>query len=120
MTEQQAGTTDWAEALANAYQAWERSPQFRPDESDSSAPEPRRSERRRSPERFLTPAEVASLLGVKESWVYSQARAGRFPSVRIGRYRRFRRETIERWIEEHEHAQAARESAGTPSTEGES
>ena len=45
---------------------------------------------------------VAALLGVEPSWVYAEARAGRLPHVRVGRYRRFRRGSIQSWIEEHE------------------
>lgn len=42
--------------------------------------------------------EVAALLGVPVSWVYAQTRAGRIPTVRLGRYYRYRREAIEAWI----------------------
>ncbi len=44
---------------------------------------------------LLTAAQVASLLGVPTSWVYEQSRAGRIPTVTLGRYRRYRREAIE-------------------------
>ena len=44
--------------------------------------------------RLLTAAEVASLLGVPRTWVYEQSRAGRIPTVPLGRYRRFRPEAI--------------------------
>jgi excisionase family DNA binding protein len=55
------------------------------------------------PERtLLDAAEVAALLGVPTSWVYAEARAGRLPHVRIGRYRRFRRRTVDAWIDAHE------------------
>jgi excisionase family DNA binding protein len=43
-----------------------------------------------------------SLLGVPKSWVYEQSRAGRIPTVTLGRYRRYRREAIEAWLEELE------------------
>jgi len=36
------------------------------------------------------------------SWVYQQSRAGRIPTVTLGRYRRYRREAIEAWLEELE------------------
>lgn len=48
---------------------------------------------------LLTAADVAQLLGVPESWVYEQSRAGRIPTVTLGRYRRYRREAIEAWVE---------------------
>lgn len=47
---------------------------------------------------LLTAKEVADLLGVPTSWVYEQSRAGRIPTVRLGRYRRYRREAIEEWV----------------------
>src|SRR5262245_40949932 len=40
--------------------------------------------------RLLTVEEVAERLGVRKQWVWAQARAGRIPCVRLGRYRRFR------------------------------
>ena len=42
------------------------------------------------------------MLGVPASWVYSQTRAGRIPTVKLGRYYRYRREAIEVWIAERE------------------
>jgi excisionase family DNA binding protein len=53
-------------------------------------------------ERLLTAAEAARLLGIKESWLYAEARANRIPHVRLGRYVRFRHESLERWAREHE------------------
>ena len=51
---------------------------------------------------LLTARDVADLLGVAESWVYEQSRAGRIPTVTLGRYRRYRREAIEAWVEQLE------------------
>ena len=48
---------------------------------------------------LLTASEVADLLGVPTSWVYQQSRAGRIPPVTLGRYRRYRREALEEWLE---------------------
>lgn len=48
---------------------------------------------------LLSAQDVAKLLSVPASWVYAEARAGRIPHVRIGRYRRFRRESISDWVE---------------------
>jgi len=60
----------------------------------------------------MTAAEVAELLGVRTSWVYEQSRNGRIPTVTLGRYRRYRAEAIEAWIEEIETpAQRARRLA---------
>ena len=55
---------------------------------------------------LLTASEVAELLGVPKSWVYEQSRTGRIPTVTLGRYRRYRREAIEVWLREIEHAGA--------------
>ena len=52
--------------------------------------------------RLLTVDEVAERLGVTKDWVWAQARAGQIPHVQLGRYRRFREETLERWLEDLE------------------
>ena len=52
--------------------------------------------------RLLTVDEVADRLGVTKDWVWAQARAGRIPHVRLGRYRRFREESIDAWLRELE------------------
>lgn len=56
--------------------------------------------------RLLDAADVADMLGVPRTWVYAEARAGRLPHVRVGRYRRFRRQTIQEWIDAHERGPA--------------
>jgi len=49
-------------------------------------------------EQALIDAEAAAgLLGVPPSWVLAQARAGRIPHVRLGRYVRFEPEQLEAW-----------------------
>ena len=53
-------------------------------------------------ERLLTADELAERLGMKTEWVWSQARAGRIPHVRLGRYRRFRESAVEAWLQELE------------------
>lgn len=53
---------------------------------------------------LLTAGQVAELLGVPPTWVYEQSRAGRIPTVTLGRYRRYRREAIEAWLVEIETA----------------
>ena len=52
--------------------------------------------------RLLTVDEVAERLGVTKDWVWAQARAGRIPHVRLGRYRRFREEAIDAWLQQLE------------------
>jgi len=49
--------------------------------------------------RLLTADEVAERLGVTKGWVWAQARAGRIPHVQLGRYRRFREEALEAWLD---------------------
>jgi len=48
---------------------------------------------------LMTAHDVAAVLGVPVSWVYEQARSGRIPTVTLGRYRRFRRQAIDAWVE---------------------
>jgi excisionase family DNA binding protein len=52
----------------------------------------------RTMDRLLTAEEVAERLGMRTDWVWAQARAGRIPHVRLGRYRRFRESALEAWI----------------------
>ena len=53
---------------------------------------------------LLTADELAELLGVPTGWIYRQSRAGTIPTVKLGRYYRYRLEAIERWIVEREQA----------------
>jgi excisionase family DNA binding protein len=52
--------------------------------------------------RLLSAEDVAEILGVTTSWVYAQSRAGQIPTVRLGRYYRYRRDAVQRWIETRE------------------
>lgn len=38
------------------------------------------------------------MLGVPKSWVYAQTRAGLIPTVRLGRYYRYRADAIHEWV----------------------
>ena len=51
---------------------------------------------------LLHAQEVADLLQVTTAWVYAETRRGRLPHVRLGRYVRFRRESIETWLADNE------------------
>ncbi len=53
-------------------------------------------------DRLLTASEVAEMLAVPERWIRDASREGRIPCVRLGRYVRFRRETVLAWIESRE------------------
>jgi excisionase family DNA binding protein len=49
-------------------------------------------------EKLLTAGELAECLGVPESWVRTEERAGRIPSVRLGKYVRFKLRDVERTL----------------------
>ena len=55
-------------------------------------------------ERLLDAEQVAELLNVPKGWPLEQARAGRIPHVRLGRYVRFRESAIVAWVEGLEQA----------------
>jgi excisionase family DNA binding protein len=48
---------------------------------------------------LLTAEEVAALLGIGVDWVWERARKGRIPHIRLGRFRRFRRQAIQDWLD---------------------
>jgi excisionase family DNA binding protein len=50
-------------------------------------------------ERLLTAEELAVRLGVPAKWPLREARAGRIPHVRLGRYVRFDSGDVDRWLE---------------------
>jgi excisionase family DNA binding protein len=58
-------------------------------------------------DRLLNAREVAAFLGVSERWIRDAAREGRIPHVQLGRYRRFRREVVEKWLRDLEQEQHA-------------
>lgn len=47
---------------------------------------------------LLTAKEVGELLQLNASWVLDAARRNAIPHIRLGRYVRFRRTDIERWL----------------------
>jgi hypothetical protein len=54
----------------------------------------------RDPEDLLTADRLAGCLGVPESWVRNEERAGRIPSLRLGKYVRFKLSEVERELAE--------------------
>jgi excisionase family DNA binding protein len=61
-----------------------------------------------SASRLLAADDVANYLGVRTDWVYREVRAGRLPHIRLGRAVRFRRESIEAWIDSRERGMPVR------------
>ena len=49
-------------------------------------------------DQLLTADQVAALLSVPKSWVYTETRAGRLPHVKLGRYYRYARASIEAFV----------------------
>lgn len=49
-------------------------------------------------DRLWDPAEAARFLGMSESWVYTAARSGVLPSIRLGRAVRFDPGTLRAWV----------------------
>jgi excisionase family DNA binding protein len=47
---------------------------------------------------LLDAKQVAELWSVPETWVRDQARAGKLPSIQLGRYVRFRLSDLERFL----------------------
>lgn len=47
---------------------------------------------------LLTPEELCDLLHVKMSWIYRQVREGTIPHCKIGKYLRFYRPDIEKYL----------------------
>jgi excisionase family DNA binding protein len=52
---------------------------------------------------LLTIVDVAAWLGVSKGWVYDHTtrKQPRLPCIRLGEMTRFRREDVEKFIEEH-------------------
>ena len=56
-----------------------------------------------SAEKLLTAGDLAKHLNLPESWVRAEERLGRIPSVRLGKYVRFRLSEVERTIAQKKH-----------------
>ncbi len=42
--------------------------------------------------------DIAALVGMTKDWVYAETRAGRIPHLTLGRYYRYRPESIDAWL----------------------
>ncbi len=51
---------------------------------------------------LVTAQKVAELLGVSPEYIWQLSREGRIPTISLGRSRRYRLESILRWLEEIE------------------
>ncbi len=51
---------------------------------------------------LLFAEDVAALVGMTRDWIYAETRAGRIPHVTLGRYYRYRPESIDAWLREIE------------------
>lgn len=49
---------------------------------------------------LLTLDEVAALLKVPKSWIYERTRRKLIPHIKIGKYLRFSREALGRWLQD--------------------
>ena len=49
---------------------------------------------------LTTVEEVAKYLKVEESTVYTWAKKGKLPGMKVGRFWRFKKEDINEWLEE--------------------
>jgi excisionase family DNA binding protein len=67
---------------------------------------------------LLTAEQVAELIGMTPDYVYALSRRGRIPTITFGRTRRYRRESIEQWLDELERGKIGDERNGraAPST----
>ncbi len=59
------------------------------------------------PVRLLEADDIARYIGMTTDWIYREVRAGRMPHIRLGRYVRFRRESIDAWLVARERGPAA-------------
>jgi excisionase family DNA binding protein len=53
----------------------------------------------KSLENLLEAEDVARILGVDLAYVYSQARANKIPSLKLGKYRKFVPSALKKWID---------------------
>jgi len=49
---------------------------------------------------LMTVEEVAKYLKVEQSTIYTWAKEGKLPSIKVGRFWRFKKEDIDKWLED--------------------
>ena len=62
---------------------------------------------------LLDARQAAAILNVPASWIAAEARAGRIPHVRLGRYVRFNRDELMQWCESRSVGPRSRRGRGT-------
>ena len=60
----------------------------------------------------LTVSELAKYLRMKPLTIYKHASTGRLPGFKVGSHWRFKKQTIERWIEEQETTNVRKKTLG--------
>ena len=53
----------------------------------------------KEPESIMTIEEVADYLKIPKSTVYKLAQEGKIPCQKVGRHWRFRKDTIDKWLD---------------------
>lgn len=54
--------------------------------------------------RLMTPDDVAAMLGLTRVQVIRQSRAGKIPSLQIGKCYRYRESSLQAWLDKQEQA----------------
>jgi excisionase family DNA binding protein len=70
-------------------------------------------ERKPAASEVLTIEELALYLKIAKSTLYKLSQEGRIPAQKVGRHWRYRKDAIDRWLEEGEHPSGAREGASS-------
>jgi len=60
---------------------------------------------------IMTIAETCHYLRIPRSSLYKLAQEGKIPGQKVGRHWRFRRESIDRWLEENPFKKSKKEAA---------
>ena len=58
----------------------------------------------RKADEVMTIGELAAYLKLSKSTAYKLAQEGKIPGQKVGRHWRFRKETIDRWLDTHPRA----------------
>jgi excisionase family DNA binding protein len=74
---------------------------FASDRRRTSQPPPAREDATTNGS-LLFADDVAAMVGMTRDWIYAETRAGRIPHVTLGRYYRYRPESIDAWLRDIE------------------